>query len=414
MSDPASPCCRSCDASEDTAPEGCTPLAEDAVCAVTSQWEKQDDRLQLRCFDQKRRLGREFLFPTSRYVDALTQPQIKDRDGQLVPNPLFVSGRTADMVSVLLIAGTPWQLLVDEEASAGGQLHLLKSNHYEDHDLWEKLLGDGESGSIPTDPHMIQSVEPRSGLPLAGESWDPIHGHEIEWGDERDLQYSCIFDLPQERDCSSLDECACSDESTERPICRNAEDEYDLVQRRAQAYPPTRLLEFVRGLGQRGMVSSICPRSLDESADTLDLNYGYAAAMSLLAGNSYNFFWPVDCFTPSLPVDERGLPQCHLIEIHSSPVVCEDLGRVPAIYCEVPPFSGDGTQPDSDYFACQNDLHPSLGGPGFCYIDKSLGEGNTQLLSGCIQPLARRIRVIPQAQPFLDVQRTVICDYGAR
>jgi hypothetical protein len=435
--DPAGPCCRSCDAIEDTAKEGCTALDEDPVCAVTPQWEPTEDHLQLRCFDQKRRFGRDFLFPTSRYVDALTKPEIEDRDGQLAPNPLFVSGRTPDMVSVLLIAGTPWQLLLDEDASAAGQLHLLEPNRYEGRGLWKELLGDGETRSAAADSHMIQSIGPRSGLPLEGEDWDPIHGHEVTWGAEPELQYSCVFDLPQDRDCGLLDDCACSDDSADRPICRNAAGGYDLVQRRAQAYPPTRLLEFVRGLGQRGMVGSVCPRSLNEDNGTFDFNYGYAAAMSLLAHGTYNF-WSVDCFSPSLPVDGRGLPLCHVIETYASAVACEDLGRVPVAerfvaplrkawaqaedqglppelvptYCEIPPFSGDATQPESDYFACQNQLHPSLQGPGYCYIDKSLGEGNSELLTGCIQHLARRIRVIPAAQPFLAARHTVVCDYG--
>src|SRR5690606_33091444 len=116
-------------------------------------WSRDEDPLHLRCVDQKRRFGRESLFPVSRYIEALTKAQIVGRSGELVDNPLFASGRTKDMISVLLLAGTPWQLIADKEASKDGQLHLLSPSSYRDQGVWERLLGDGES---PGDPHLVQ------------------------------------------------------------------------------------------------------------------------------------------------------------------------------------------------------------------------------------------------------------------
>src|SRR5690606_1197707 len=300
-------------------------------CAASPTWEKADDPLNLRCFDQKRRFGSDFLFPISRYVNALSDPQIEDRSGNLVDNPLFAHGRTKDMVSVLLLAGTPWQLLSDETDHASEQLRLLPSTQYESAHLWEKILGDPAQHIPPSDPHLVQSITPRAGLPGSADPLDPIHGHEVVWGNELDLQYSCIFDLPEEHNCDELDNCPCSDDSADRPICRDEAGRFDQIQRKAQAYPPTRLLQFTRALGARGMLGSVCPRTLDDQEDQADLNYGYAAAMSLLAQGSYaSYFWNLDCFTPSLPVDEQGLPKCGLIEIYPGRVTCEERGRIPA------------------------------------------------------------------------------------
>src|SRR5690606_32141754 len=210
-SEPTSPCCRSCDSVEELPPSGCTALSADPSCAASPTWEKADDPLNLRCFDQKRRFGSDFLFPISRYVNALSDPQIEDRSGNLVDNPLFAHGRTKDMVSVLLLAGTPWQRLSDETDHASEQLRLLPSTQYESAHLWEKILGDPAQHIPPSDPHLVQSITPRAGLPGSADPLDPIHGHEVVWGNELDLQYSCIFDLPEEHNCDELDNCPCSD-----------------------------------------------------------------------------------------------------------------------------------------------------------------------------------------------------------
>lgn len=73
--DPDSPCCRSCQAAEGSPPAGCTAIASDSECAK-GLWDDQGDAPNLRCWQQKKRFGLEFLYPTRRYVEALSQPRI--------------------------------------------------------------------------------------------------------------------------------------------------------------------------------------------------------------------------------------------------------------------------------------------------------------------------------------------------
>jgi len=80
--DPHGPCCRPCD---EPAAEGCP--AKGAEC--DGALEPSDDPINLRCYDQKRRFGVDFLYPVDRYVTGLTSATVQDRHGNLVPNPLF-------------------------------------------------------------------------------------------------------------------------------------------------------------------------------------------------------------------------------------------------------------------------------------------------------------------------------------
>ena len=428
---PDSVCCRSCDVVEAVPPDGCAPLAEDPVCQETPQWSLEEDVPNLRCFDQKRRFGQSGLFPISRYVDALTSSQVHDRDGVLVQNPLFAHGRTKDMVTVLVLAGTPWQLIATE-ASDDAPLQLLHPANFAEQGTWDRLLG--APGALP-DPHLLQATDPRPDLPLATEAWDPIHGHEIEWpsGVEQDLQYSCVFDLPEDLPCAGASgDCLCHEAVAALPVCRSPEGTYDTIQRRGRAYPPRRLLELARGLGERGLIGSICPRSTDTSA--LDLDYGYAAAFALLAETQHRHIGTI-CFEPPLPVDARGMPLCHVIEAYSGAVSCEAMGRIPPhepsvaryrtalvgstvasdsselSFCELPAFSGSPAAVGSPYEKCQNELHPDLMGPGYCYIDPRLGLGTEDLVAGCHGRLARRLRFIPHTTP-VGPASAIICDYG--
>jgi hypothetical protein len=86
--------------------------AADPVCTVQNP---NLDPPNLRCFEQKRRFGMDFLYPTERYVNALSKPRICpevtnldcDSDGSPVPNPLFENpgGRPRDP-SRVVVAGS--------------------------------------------------------------------------------------------------------------------------------------------------------------------------------------------------------------------------------------------------------------------------------------------------------------------
>ena len=76
----------------------------------------ENDSLNLRCFDQKRRFGVDFLYPIERYVEGLTQSRSRNRAGELVQNPLYSDlqtgtaiARDVSLVFLAGIIGVPWQ-----------------------------------------------------------------------------------------------------------------------------------------------------------------------------------------------------------------------------------------------------------------------------------------------------------------
>ncbi len=130
---------------------------------------------------------------------------------------------------------------------------------------------------------MIQSIDPRSGInPVTGDSIQPttagegasvINGHEYSNPQRSDLQYSCIFPLLTPRDCSTGTEtaCDCDDASNDNPLCVSnpADNNNPTLQKYGKAYPGTRLLQVLKGVGNRAVVGSVCPAQLadDQTAD---------------------------------------------------------------------------------------------------------------------------------------------------
>ena len=218
---------------------------------------EKDDTLNLRCFEQKRRFGIDFLYPVRRYVDGLSDPRLDD--GTL--NPLFcqeyTDGSRTKCASVLRdrsliflagIVGVPWQdVAVDPGNLKQGyrpaeQLTWTPqdfANHGmappnglpEGKTLWNMILGEVDEnpgtdtngdglitadeknlrfGSIvptvePIDPLMRESVDPRTGIhPVTGVdlaqpgttgAGHPVNGAEWNIPARNDLQYTCVFDL---------------------------------------------------------------------------------------------------------------------------------------------------------------------------------------------------------------------------
>ncbi|PKN39865.1 MAG: hypothetical protein CVU63_13835, partial [Deltaproteobacteria bacterium HGW-Deltaproteobacteria-20] len=108
-SNPWDPDCKSCwEVSPEDFPE----------CAEGWPNPSLDDPLNLRCTEQKRRFGIDFLYPVRRYIDALSEPKLGD--GSI--NPLFCRQYTDEtrtecaealrdrsLVFLAGIVGVPWQ-----------------------------------------------------------------------------------------------------------------------------------------------------------------------------------------------------------------------------------------------------------------------------------------------------------------
>ncbi len=283
---PDDKCCTSCGAPP---PAGCAPHAQDAECSKNGgTYTSPEDHVNLRCFDHKRRYGIDFLHPVERYVRGFSQTSVEDRNGKTVPNPLFapVAGKSRDPSQVVLatVTGVPWQLLATPASIPGAEpLVLMTPDELVQSGTWDKLVPNGNTP--PADPHMRASIAPRPGLPgpNAGLLADPFHGHEWDvaaaYGLQGpgDLQYACIFELPEARDCSVVPGgCDCSAAlgvNGKSPLCQTSTGSYSAVQHYAKAYPGLRQLQVARGLADRGIVGSICPKTLTGSVR--DPGFGY-------------------------------------------------------------------------------------------------------------------------------------------
>jgi hypothetical protein len=289
QSNPDDRCCASC---AQAAPPGCPDHASDPACADGPP--STDSRL-LRCFDQKRRFGIDALYPVTRYINGLTGAVVPDREGTMVPNPLFLGAgtkgpRDPSLVFLAGIVGVPWQdLAVDPKDDVN--LEYQSAKQMQDRGTWDIVLGHAGRNPLPGDPLMIPSVAERTGTnpvtgdPLApssspGPLANPINGREMALTFEGlELQYACIFELESPRECGGAGYCDCDNPfppGNSKPICQAPDGTYGSIQYRGKAFPGTRHLRVLEGIGENGIVASICARNVKDQARS---DFGYRPAL---------------------------------------------------------------------------------------------------------------------------------------
>jgi hypothetical protein len=460
---PNDPCCSSCLAS--TWESSCSRPSDDAACKQGSYLTPAEDSLNLRCYRQKERFGIDLLYPIERYVDGLSKPQLTDRDGQVVPNPLFSnpSGipRDPGMVYLAGIVGVPWQdLAVDAQASN------IEYRNYADID-WSLLLGlPGDSKTPPTPPGdklMYETVQDRTTLfgpamhPVIGALGalapasslgrpNAINGHESNIARNDDLQYACIFPLPQARTNCTGAGCDCDSDGQDynRPLCDGSTQAY------AKAYPGVRELQVLQGYGAIGrgnsIVASICPKTL--SGSKADPNYGYNPAVAALVERLKESLAP-RCLPRALPVDPlTGQVSCSIVESMPRPSsgACEcdaaarrhepSAGTRAAVLRELQynaHCGGPSSPPceemclceieqyaDDDLRVCQTARSvPASMPPGFCYIDplessdpNNAGEA-AALVAHCPTSQRRLLRFIGADTPASGATTMIGCTAAA-
>ena len=474
---PDSPCCRSCKASESAPPSGCLPLGSDPECQKGA-WDDQGDHPNLRCWQQKQRFGQEFLYPTRRYVEALSQPRIcpvwdangpvgcqfdePNAKGYRVCNPLFQKDlgapeacdnltRDPGLIYLAGIVGVPWQDIATPDTLADPS-RLEFQRAYEIHWDWlvpeckETVAQNASSNpgnelprpkaicdkwnltDQPDDALMIESSAPRTGnnpalnVELAPESSapmaNPINGHEWLTADG-DLQYACIFELSQPKDCGAAPGggCDCDDVGTgytaNNPLCQSQSGQFTKLQTHAKAFPGTRELEVLKDFGENSVVASICPKITDDKSNP---SYGFNPAMAAIIER----LKPVisgQCLNPpvAFPLDKAGkpdpsrIPRCVMVEVlprdgPGSPCAACDtsLRRSEVTHSVIEPVmnrleltgqcAGDSCKPENycmceigyvkDRQACE-ETGPQPNNYGWCYVDPSQGVGNPLLVQGC-------------------------------
>jgi hypothetical protein len=452
--DPDSPDCMSCEdkrVDRNLHPE----------CAVPFEKPDSDYTLNLRCWDQKRRFGADFLHPVSRYVRALTESHI---DGAL--NPIFCpvldpsdpTGQTCmtplrprDFVFLGGIVGVPWQDIANDpkdlrqgyrpadqfvETAPMLEARGLVAPGGVDGTttLWDVILGATHANhsqvanARPLDALMQESVKPREGsnpalgvLLASPDSRDPranpINGHEWNAEPEGQLQYACVFDLPEPIECTPGDwKCDCGKpEGKNNPLCQDDQGEYSHTQHRAKAFPGLRQLAVLKGLGAQGITASICPATMDSSRP----DYGYRPAVEAIVDRLAQALSGT-CWDEALDPDDAGNVPCVVLEatkgVLESPgqVTCEPCEGIrkepsPATWaavrsqalfqenkmnclCEVSQASHESGALRS----CIEQADPRPGDEGWCYVDPAVDElASTEVLGSC----RRMIRFVGEPRP---------------
>lgn len=333
---PNDPCCKSCGQDPGSCPT-------DPNCGTHTD---QTDDANLRCWDQKRRFGIDFLYPIDRYTTAIRSAKVPDREGNLVDNPLFVDLNPADdiattrdpagnLVFLAGIVGVPWQDIARDPANLanGGFKDYSELSKTDDKGAtgWDYILGDPANYKAALDPHMIESTDPRSGTnPITGDTLAPpaqtlggpdaINGHEYTVGTQNgvqikkdDLQYACIFELlpNQYRDCSQgVISCDCSDPQNDNPLCDDNGASGRTLQKRAKAYPGIRELSVLKSVQDRGIVASACPSQITNAGAD---DYGYRPAVGAIIERLKTALGG-QCLPRTLTPDKDGKVSCLILE----------------------------------------------------------------------------------------------------
>ena len=408
-------CCFSC--GHTSPPADCTQPKDDPECNKPPTTTDEDPR-NLRCFNQKKKYGEDFLYPVQRYIDGFSNDQISKRDGSLVENPLFsdltcTAGTTCErvrekgLVFVAGITGVPWQLIAKNSGDLKAGYKSAKDLH--DQNVWVDLVGDPQNPKGPIAPgnaHMIESIAPRAGLAGPGSSFgaDPIHGHEWDPSSANqrnaDLQYACTFPVKTPQTCTSELDCDCFGTPAEiagmkNPLCQNeTTNAFSTTQSRAKAYPGTRILQVLKGIDPaQAIVASICPANVTRPGEK---DYGYTPAiqalLSLLRTKLRGRCMPrpleVDPDDGTVPCvvveafDSGGTCNCKALpgrEVADSKVITPTIREGNDCFCEIKQIEDAREQE-----ACKTGMDQTgVAGNGWCYVDPAHGKDGKPDLRQC-------------------------------
>ncbi len=427
---PNDECCFSCGQTGPKDQDGTPLCSADPSCKTpdgkTVYLDETTDNINLRCFNQKRRFGIDFLYGTDRYQKALSSSTVTDRNGAVVANPLFSdldpsdgdnNTRTAGLVFLAGIVGVPWQDIARTDANGKPDLEqgldlsgaprggfksaseMAQTLPGKEYSTWDVILGRPDeypaAGALPKDPLMIESVDPRAGTnPITGDVLaapgqgpsNPINGSEWTIPKKDDLQYACIFPLvkidaagnlsPDVRDCSVPGKyagCDCEDKTNDNPLCQPAAAG-NTDQVRAKAYPGLRELQVLRDIGGQGIVGSVCPAQLQSPGAP---DFGYRRALDALTDRLTPAI-STSCLQTTLTADADGRVTCAILEVRRVDAgqaaacnACDAGGRLPV-----------GESRADMVSSVQSDA-PNAGYNCFCEIPQLTGTGPGEALWTC-------------------------------
>ncbi|MBK9261509.1 MAG: hypothetical protein IPM54_17095 [Polyangiaceae bacterium] len=461
--DPNDPCCKSCGQPAGSCPEDPTCIDPNTGKPPTLLSDVEDN-INLRCWDQKRRFGIDFLYPTDRYVQAFSSAKIPNRAGELVDNPIFSdlnpqdnnsNIRDSGLVFFAGIIGVPWQDIARDKTD-------LKKGFKDANELneqidasgittWDVILGNPTKNVQPLDPLMVEAVQKRTGTnPITGDvlvdasmpNANPINGHEWTIPND-DLQYACIFPLlpGTDRDCTNtnLTACDCTLKDNDNPLCQADPNNMGqpTLQVRAKAYPGLRPLSVLRDLGSQGIVASVCPAQLSNQ-DENATDFGYRPAIGAIIDRLKTALGG-QCLPRTLVPDSDGNVPCLIIEARNSQGQCacdpgkarldipSDSEKYKAVevakqdalaakagwdcFCEI--AQTEGGQRDACQNTNTNPLTDAQGQPvnGWCYVDATTEPptGNAEIVAKCPDNERRIIRFVGEGEAQTGATLFITC-----
>ena len=292
---------------------------------------------------------------------------------------------------------------------------------------------------------MVETPEVRHGTnTIAGASISPatssnprensINGHEHTQLVE-DLQFACTFPLKTPRTCTEADgqSCDCAPKkggdnsalaTANSPLCQGGANIN--TQTYAKAYPGTRELSVLKGLGDNAIVASICPKVInaaDPANPSADPNYGYNPAVSAILAR-LKLSLAGQCLPRTLKTDDHGQVLCRVIEAQKEGCDCKLAGRAEIISDDLKAAvqsrlkltnqcGGPNQDPCNDWCMCEIEQVDSANlkacqanqagvPPGYCYIDDqakaglddSAAQGTDSQLAHCQPNERHRLRFV--------------------
>lgn len=322
--DPASPECTSC---------------AFGGCAADATYYGDEDQMNVRFFDMKRRFGVDPQYPIARYVRGLTTAAVPSRDAEHGPNygpydtqaadctnPLFagtklptdpndmqalctIAGearRDPSLVFFALVGGVPNDLVTGEARAASGELTTP---------AWARILGSDpanykDRAEDGKDVRMVQSISARSERRTSAPDDTPndtLNQNFRDWNTQgNDLQYACTFPLPTPTLAENSLDCVAGSDA---PLCAEGTGARDQI--RAKAYPTIREAWLVRDLGSQGVLTSLCPQN-STNQDSPD--YGYAPAVNEIVDRLKNAITSA-CVPRALQREANGKVPCLMLEL---------------------------------------------------------------------------------------------------
>jgi hypothetical protein len=296
-----------------------------------------------------------------------------------------------------------------------------------------------------TEPHPIVGAAGALAPSSATAPLNVINGHETNIKRSDDLQYACIFKLPQARPNCTGAGCDCDADGVDynRPLCEGTTQVY------AKAYPGVRELQVLKDFGAVGshnsIVASICPKTLISSKT--DPNYGYNPAVGALMDRIKEGLTP-KCLPRQLPSDESlgndvacsitessplpaGEKTCSLCDPsvgRSTPSAetlaavlqqlkfgghCGGAGQTPCeslCSCDIQQYEGEEQR-----VCLTAQAPPASITPGFCYVDPTVATDDSErqaqsaLVANCPPTQKRLLRFLGNDTPTRGAITTLSC-----